>query len=227
MARMHAILFDIDGTLINTRGAGRAALSAALESVFGRGDEHQVEMSGRTDRSIVRELFLAHGVEDNQDNWEKVKAEYVRFLPECIAARPGFVIPGVTDLLTRLSQRDDLLLGLLTGNTQPGAEIKLTHFGIWDHFQFGAYGEQHLDRDSVAVDALEQVRARADIPPERIIVIGDTPHDIQCARHVGAKAVAVLTGWHPREELEPAEPDELFEDLSNADDVLTRLGIAT
>lgn len=222
---MHAILFDIDGTLINTRGAGRAALSQALEAVFGRGDEHQVEMSGRTDRSIVRELFLAQGVEDNLHNWEQLKAHYVECLPASIAARDGFVIPGITELLSHLSQREDLLLGLLTGNSQPGAEIKLTHFGIWEHFEFGAYGEKHHDRDSVAVDAVEQIRSQADIPAERIIVIGDTPHDIQCARHIGAKAVAVLTGWHTREELEATEPDELFEDLSELDEVLSRLGI--
>ena len=222
---MHAILFDIDGTLINTRGAGRAALSAAMESVFGRPDEHRVEMSGRTDRSIIRELFRAHGVADNQQHWEQLQAHYIEHLPGQIAARDGFVLPGVHDLLPQLSTRDDLVLGLLTGNSPAGARIKLSHFGIWEHFEFGAYGEQHHDRDSVAAEAVELLRARANVPSERSIVIGDTPHDIQCARHIGAQAIAVLTGWHTRAELEAAQPDELFEDLSDTGDVFARLGI--
>jgi phosphoglycolate phosphatase len=109
-------------------------------------------------------------------------------------------------------------VGLLTGNTPEGARLKLEHFGIAHHFPFGGYGEHHPERDGVARDALAAAQAHVQrtIPTERVWVIGDTPLDIRCARHIGAKAVAVATGQHPREELAAETPDLLLDDLGQA-----------
>ena len=220
---MHAILFDIDGTLINTRGAGDAALNSAVADALGCAGQHRVEMSGRTDRAIVRDLFEAHGVENTDANWRKLSEHYLARLPAFLAEKDGFVLPGIPELLKSLTPREDVFMGLLTGNTTRGAELKLSHFGLWEHFSFGGYGDWHHDRDSVAVDAVNRLREVADIPPERITVIGDTPHDITCARHVGANAIAVLTGWHTREELAASDPDHLLDDLRDTEVVLSRL----
>ena len=219
---MKAILFDIDGTLITTRGAGRAALLKALEAAFGCSDHGEISMSGRTDRAIARELFRVNGLEDSDSNWQTLKEHYLERLPGTVASCEGAVLPGIHGLLEEISQRAEILVGLLTGNSQQGAQIKLEHFDIWQHFSFGGYGEFHLERNDVAVDALAEVHQRADIPPEDVVVIGDTPRDVQCARHIGAKAIAVLTGWNSREELEASQPDELFEDLTDTNDVLRK-----
>jgi len=221
---MHAILFDIDGTLINSRGAGRAALAAAFASAFAREDPVEIEMSGRTDRSIARDWFRAHRLEDSDENWRKLSAAYLEHLPRTLVERQGHVLPGIPELLKLLGERENLLLGLLTGNTPEGARLKLAHFGIWEHFPFGAYGDVHLQRNAVAVDAVAHLRRHGEISPEDIVVIGDTPQDVRCARHIGAQAVAVLTGWHTRGELESAAPDVLLEDLTDAAALLRRLG---
>lgn len=223
---MHAILFDIDGTLINTRGAGSAALHSAMVDAFGCDQQHRVEMSGRTDRAIVRDLFQAHNVEDTDANWQTLSEHYLTHLPVTLAQKDGFVIRGIPELLDVLTPRDDIFMGLLTGNTTRGAELKLSHFGLWEHFSFGGYGDWHHDRDSVAVDAVARLRDIADIPADRITVIGDTPHDITCARHIGAKAVAVLTGWHTREELAATNPDHLLDNLADTDAVLSLLELS-
>ena len=220
---MHAILFDIDGTLVNTRGAGRAAIDAALQHHFGKRDEQQVEMSGRTDRAIARELFLAQGIEDSDENWQRLANGYFEHLPATLADRQGHILPGITALLETLSQRSDLIIGLLTGNSPQGAQIKLAHFDLWEYFEFGGFGDTHLAREAVAVDALRHVQRRADIAGDRVLVVGDTPLDIRCARHIGAKAIAVLTGWHTREELEAERPDVLLEDLEDQAALLTQL----
>jgi phosphoglycolate phosphatase-like HAD superfamily hydrolase len=217
---MHICLFDIDGTLISTGGAGRAALEAALASEFGIA--YRIEpmlLSGRTDRAIVRDLFLFHGIEDHPTQREKLILGYLGHLPTHLARLSGRLLPGIGNLLQKLSQRSDVILGLLTGNTQRGAQIKLGHFGIADYFSCGGYGDLCLDRDDVARAAVAAVREhhpghRSD---DRLWVIGDTPLDIRCARGISACAVAVATGWHSREELAGHQPDLLFDDLDRAE----------
>jgi phosphoglycolate phosphatase len=129
-------------------------------------------------------------------------------------------------LLRQLHGRRDVALGLLTGNIRAGARIKLGHFGLFDYFAFGGFGDHHLDRDDVAREALAEVKARFDgtVAPERIWVVGDTPLDIRCARAIGARAVAVTTGWHSRAELEPHGPDLLLDDLSDPTPLLRLCG---
>jgi phosphoglycolate phosphatase-like HAD superfamily hydrolase len=215
---MHICLFDIDGTLIASGGAGKAAMEAALASEFGL--PHLIEkmsLSGRTDRAILSEIFQLHGIDDTPANWERMTRGYLRHLPACLARSAGRVLPGIAALLERLSAGDGFGVGLLTGNTREGARVKLGHYGIDHHFRFGGYGDRHLDRDDVAREALAEARGLFGevVRPERVWVIGDTPLDIRCARSIGAKVAAVATGWHSSEELAAHEPDLLFSDLSD------------
>jgi phosphoglycolate phosphatase-like HAD superfamily hydrolase len=218
ITNMHVCLFDIDGTLISSGGAGKAALEAALAAEFGIARViDKISLSGRTDRAITRDLFRLHIIEDTPENWQRLVGAYLRHLPECLASRGGFVLPGIADLLAQLQERDDVALGLLTGNVRAGARAKLGYFGLYDYFPFGGFGDHHFDRDDVAREALGEVRRRFNgaVRPENIWVIGDTPLDVQCARAVGARAVAVATGWHLRAELAEHRPDLLLDDLSD------------
>lgn len=213
---MQVFLFDIDGTLLSSGGAGKAALEEGLADAFGiRGTMARLKLSGRTDRAIVSDLLELSGLPNTVENRHRLLEAYLRRLPECLARLPGQVLPGVHDLISRLRQRDRTLVGLLTGNTRAGARLKLGHFGLADHFAFGGFGDDHLHRDDVAREALSALRTHhSHIVPDTIWVIGDTPHDITCARAIQARAVAVTTGWHSREELAACNPDLLLDDLT-------------
>jgi phosphoglycolate phosphatase-like HAD superfamily hydrolase len=224
---MHVCLFDIDGTLIASGGAGKAALEAALASEFGITRLiDKLQLSGRTDRAITCDLLRLHALDETPANWQRLIAAYLRHLPHCLATSKGWVLPGIAALLETLARRDDVLLGLLTGNIRAGAKVKLGHFGLYDYFAFGGYGDEHLDRDDVAREALAEVRRQLNgsAAPERIWVVGDTPLDIACARAIGARAVAVATGWHTTAELAAHQPDLLLTDLSDPMALLERWG---
>jgi phosphoglycolate phosphatase-like HAD superfamily hydrolase len=134
------------------------------------------------------------------------------------------VLPGIEAFLNTLAGRDDVAVGLLTGNLRAGARLKLGHYGLFDHFAFGGFGDHHWERDDVAREALAAVQAHLNgrARTERIWVIGDTPLDVQCARAIGANVAAVATGWHSREELAAAKPDLLLTDLSDPAPLLER-----
>lgn len=222
-------LFDIDGTLLSTGGAGRAAFEAALVEEFTLGAlRGKVNMSGRTDRSIAGDLFRAHDLEDSAENWQRLRTAYLSRLPASLAERPGRILPGVAELLAALEQQPHVRLGLLTGNLAEGARRKLGHFDLFDRFAFGAFGDVHLDRDSVAREAFEIVRRQVhdEHPADRVWVIGDTPLDVQCARAIGARAIAVATGVHPLEELAACKPDHATADLSNLGPLLNLFAAA-
>lgn len=219
---MHICLFDIDGTLIASGGAGKAALEAALAEEFGiTRIIDKLELSGRTDRAIIVDLFRLHVIDDTPENHERLRDAYLRHLPRYLHA--GRVLPGIADLLCHLDERTDVVLGLLTGNVRAGAKVKLGYFGLFDYFAFGGFGDHHLDRDDVARDALTEVHRRfnGSIQPDNIWVIGDTPLDIRCARSIGARAVAVATGWHSLTELAEHRPDLLLTDLADPVPLLT------
>jgi phosphoglycolate phosphatase len=218
---MHICLFDIDGTLIASGGAGKAALEAALAEEFGITQLiDKLELSGRTDRAIIADLFRLHVIEDTPENHDRLRDAYLRHLPRYLPA--GRVLPGIAELLAHLAERRDVALGLLTGNVRAGAKVKLGFFGLYDYFAFGGFGDHHLDRDDVARDALTEARRQfnGSIQPERIWVVGDTPLDIRCARSIGARAVAVATGWHSLTELAAHRPDLLLADLSDPSPLL-------
>lgn len=223
---MHICLFDIDGTLLNTGGAGQAAMEAALRELFDPDKPVMgIPAAGRTDYAITSDLFAYYGIVPTPELWQQFVTTYLRLLPESLKKTTGTVLPGVPELLEILSGRDDLMLGLLTGNFRDGAWLKLQHYGLHRHFQFGGFGDHHLHRDDVAREALQEVRRlypeATDL--ERIWVIGDTPSDIRCGRAIGAKVIAVATGIFPFEQLEAEEPDHLFRDLSDPEPVLELL----
>ena len=251
---MHVCFFDIDGTLLNTGGAGQAAMELALAAEFqfeggkrkaeggkpGNGDRQVSQLSGsrpstldsrllyagRTDRAIVTDLFKFFGVEPDEERWLRFLSAYLRHLPDNLRNRTGMLLPGIVRLLDELHRRDDVLLGLLTGNVREGARLKLAHFNIHGYFAFGGYGDEHHHRDDVAGAALREAERfhGGTFAADRVWVIGDTPADVQCARAIGANAVAVATGTYDRSELQVAAPDHLFDDFLDPTGLLALLG---
>lgn len=222
---MITCLFDIDGTLLASGGAGKAAVEAALCEDFGVELRVQVPYSGRTDRAIIRDLFHHHGIRETAESLQKLRTGYLRRLPESLRHHHGRVLPGIVALLQHLKQCPGVALGLLTGNVRAGAQAKLGHFGLYDYFTFGGFGDEHFERDEVAREALRAVHqcVGTHCRPEQIWVIGDTPLDVQCARAIGARAVAVATGFHPYEELAACRPDLLLHDLGDPQPLLRLL----
>jgi phosphoglycolate phosphatase len=214
---MIACLFDIDGTLLASGGAGKAALELAFTEIFGVALRAQIPYSGRTDRAISRDLLRAHDIDDSLENWQRLLAGYLARLPDSLNRHNGRVLPGILAVLAALQERADVAIGLLTGNVRAGARVKLGHFGLCEHFAFGGFGDHHFDRDDVAREALAAVQAHlgAHASPERIWVIGDTPLDVRCARAIGANVVAVATGIHTLEQLQAAQPDLALGDFTD------------
>lgn len=216
---VRVILFDIDGTLLHTGGAGIKAFARAFSSEFGvhQGTE-KIKFAGRTDKSLVREFFLRAGIEPSDKNFERFFEAYVFWLRKIIAECEGGACRGVLEFHRQLESHQSLpIIGLLTGNIKRGAEIKLGHYGLWDKFKFGGFADDHEERDKIAAAAMERARKLAgdDLRPEEVVVVGDTPLDIRCARAIGARALAVATGGASLEELAAHKPDWLVKDLSS------------
>ncbi len=215
---MHVLLFDIDGTLIHTRGSGTIALRQGFLEAFGCEAPTKIDLCGRTDRAIASELLQACGVPDTLTNWHRFHQAYLRHLAVQLPLGVGQVLPGVEAVLHDVSSDADIAIGILTGNTPEGAGIKLGHFGLAHHFHFGGYGHEHEDRRVVAEAALAAARQRLNgrLHLDRVWVIGDTPRDIVCARHIGARSVAVATGFFDRDDLAAQRPDVLLDDFLQA-----------
>lgn len=211
-------MFDIDGTLLASGGAGKAALEEAfLEQFKLHKIEHHVPYSGRTDGSIAKELMDRHDVPSTQENIERLQRDYLSRLPSALIRNKGRVLPGVQELIHTLKSDPKCRLGLLTGNIRAGAEVKLGHFQLYQHFTFGGFGDLLWDRDDVARQAVTHFRQQhpETFTPEQIWVLGDTPLDIRCARAIGAKVLAVATGQHSVSELASYQPDLVLQDLSD------------
>jgi phosphoglycolate phosphatase-like HAD superfamily hydrolase len=220
------LLFDIDGTLLTSGGAGERALRLGFRDRFGIDDDlSSVEIAGRTDSGIVREMLAAHRLPATPENIAAFLDGYLHHLAEEIPRTPGRLLPGILPLLDALQPRADIVLALLTGNLARGAEIKLRHYGVWHYFEFGAFADDHHDRNQLGPFAQARARAQRGIefPPERIFVLGDTPHDIACARAIGAKAIAIATGKFSQADLAAHAPDFLFDDLADSDAVLAAI----
>ena len=219
-------LFDIDGTLLTSGGAGERALRLGFRDRFGIDDDlSSIEIAGRTDSGIVREMLAAHRLPATPENIAAFLDGYLHHLAQEIPRTPGRLLPGILPLLDALQPRADIVLALLTGNLARGAEIKLRHYGVWHYFEFGAFADDHHDRNQLGPFAQARARAQRGIefPPERIFVLGDTPHDIACARAIGAKAIAIATGRFSQADLAAQTPDFLFEDLGDLDAVLAAI----
>ena len=215
------VLFDIDGTLVLTGGAGLRAMNRALEAVFGHADGLDgIPVAGRTDWAILSDAVRKLGRSLDGALLADLEHRYVTNLADEIR-HPGSgrkeVLPGVRELLVELERRDDVFLGLVTGNFETGAQVKLGYFDLWRYFTCGAFGGDAADRNALVPFALERARACGlpDISDEDILVVGDTPHDITCAHAAGAVAVGVATGSSPLNELQAAGAQHVFEDLSN------------
>ena len=211
-------LFDIDGTLVDTGGAGMQALREASEACFGDPGP-ALDLAGSTDLGIVHGLFAHFGAEPEEDRIELFFSAYLARL-EWNLGRPPFcgrVLPGVVALLDKLEQTPGVTIGLLTGNIAAGATAKMRHFGLDRYFPFGAYGCDHADRNLLGAVALRRAseHARRTFEPAETLVIGDTPKDISCARAIGAKSLAVATGRFGTHELESCGADITVETLEH------------
>jgi phosphoglycolate phosphatase-like HAD superfamily hydrolase len=212
---MKTFLFDIDGTLLRTGGAGLHAMQRAMAELFEISALAKVEVRGRTDRGILRDLFTAHQIADSTENWDAFQQAYLRHLPQSLRALPGYLLPGVEATLAAIRDANLGAVGLLTGNVKRAAEIKLSHFAVNHHFAFGGFGDHSSCRNDVAQQALDSAKnyLNAHFEADQVWVIGDTPLDISCGRAIEARTVGVLTGGYDRATLTAAAPDILLEDL--------------
>ncbi len=215
------VLFDIDGTLVLTGGAGVRAMTRACDEIVGSSNAlHGVAVAGRTDWIILSEALERMGRDLDAQLFAALRDRYVTHLREEIQV-PGHgvkaVMPGIQALLDDLQARDGVHLGLLTGNFEAGARIKLEYFDLWRYFQCGAFGDDAADRNALVPFAVSRARECGvpDLAPHDILVVGDTPHDIACARAVGATPVAVATGMFTTEQLRDSGADIVFRDLSD------------
>lgn len=212
------VLFDIDGTLIHTSGAGVKAFARTFATEFHvpNGVEG-MKFAGRTDTGLVREFFGRHGIPATPENFSRFFTAFVHWLDHILAQSQCAECPGIREWLHDLrTLPQSPLLGLLTGNIRLGAEIKLRHFNLWQEFEIGGFADDHEDRDQIAHAARRRGAHRlgGDVRGEEILVIGDTPLDIRCARAIGAKVLAVATGGATLEELKSHEPDWVVENLT-------------
>src|SRR5258706_7813288 len=207
---MYLILFDIDGTLVLTGRAGWRAMNRACADEVGHDNAMDgVEFAGRTDWSILKDVMGKPRKPMDRPLLDRLSRRYVAHLSEEIQL-PGKgvkdVMPGIRVLLDALQRRDDVAMGLLTGNFIEGARVKLEYFDLWKYFPCGAFGGDSADRNDLVPVALRRAREAGipDVERSRVIVVGDTPNDVECARIVGATPVAVATGSYSVEQLREA-----------------------
>jgi phosphoglycolate phosphatase len=224
------VLFDIDGTMLLANGAGRRSVHQAMHDVFGVAVAPHHPFDGKTDPQIVQELGQLAGVATDvlHARMDEALSRYFECLHADITGTPETVaiLPGVYELLDALEERDDVVLGLLTGNIETGAALKLRAVDIDpDRFVVGAYGSDAPVRP--ALPAIAQARAAAHlqrpIDGAQIVIIGDTPHDLTCGRGIGAKAIGVETGRYRAADLMPYDPLAVFADLRDTTAVVTAI----
>ena len=227
METKRLLLFDIDGTLVNTGGAGVESLKITVHNRFGTTDNlHDIEIAGKTDRAIIHDILRKYQVDAKEENIASFAQEYVDRLPLSLSRSRGRILPGIQQLLERLKSQPCIVLALLTGNLQEGARLKLQHYGLWDFFEFGAFADDHHDRNELGAFARERAQKKHghDFDAADVDVIGDTNHDIACGKAFGARTIAVATGSWSRERLQTCAPDFLFDDLADTDEVINKLG---
>jgi len=226
---MYAVLFDIDGTLLQSGEAGHVAFAETFSEIFQLTEIPQgISFAGRSDRAIAQEIMQRSGIEPSLANWQKFNAEYRLRLENVLAACEGEVLPGVAELLDTLQADEHAVVGLLTGNTDFGAQAKISAYGLAGRFSFGGYGDERTDRDDIAADALQAAKhwvARTGSGDSLCgaMVIGDTPADVQCGRVIDAFVVAVATGGSSLGELVQCEPDLLLADLTDVEELLAEV----
>jgi len=224
---MRLLLFDIDGTLLTVDGAGASAITQALSDQFGRPiSVDGVSFSGRTDPSILRDVLAQNGIEPSEERIRAALDAYTAAAQDTIRPEHVRPLPGVEDLLSLLSARDDMHLALVTGNVEAVAYHKLQTAGLGDYFSVGAFGSDSAERSDLPPLARRRATDRTgqSFVPDAVFVVGDTPHDIQCARASGFRSMAVSTGTPDRRTLHRHDPDLLLKNLSDPKPLLDILG---
>lgn len=226
----HLVLFDIDGTILHSGGAGRDAMEYALATVFGTAGDSAMRYDGKTDKQIVRESMRAAGISEAEidAHMEQVVSLYVATLPSRLGdpERHVGMYPGVAELIDAVHARHDSVLGLLTGNVESGARLKLGAVGLdFDQFRINAFGSDHEIRGELPAIAHRRMQDAFGITlgGRDVVVIGDTPADISCGRELGARAIAVATGSYSVDDLKAHDPYAVFSDLSDTDAVLAAI----
>jgi phosphoglycolate phosphatase-like HAD superfamily hydrolase len=215
---MKFILFDIDGTLIDSGGAGVKALNRAFEELFSIPDAFRsISMAGKTDLQILTEGLKLHNVSNSNGIVPEFFESYITHLRKTINSAEGHVKAGIREALVELEKSDEFVLGLLTGNIERGAMIKLEAFGLDRYFEIGAYGNDDADRNRLLPIVREKLRnsRSLNVDYRDCIVIGDTPRDVECAKPYGAYSIAVATGPYTYSSLEAAGADAVFCDFSD------------
>ena len=227
---MRIVLFDIDGTILRSGGVGRIAMERALTNIFGSPGSRDYHYDGKTDKQIVRESMRLEGLTDEEIDarMPELLDHYLTGLHAELASpeRTVHVFPGVREILDELEKQENVVLGLLTGNIEPGARAKLGAAGIdIGRFRVNAFGSDHEHRPELP--AVAQRRAvdllGREIQGDRLIVIGDTPADIRCGESIGARAIGVATGRYSVEELASHGAYAVFETLADTEAVLERI----
>lgn len=218
------LLFDIDHTLLYSGGAGVLAMDLAFRDLFGPENGFaKIEFSGRTDTAIFRDALRLHDIDGDFSTYlERFKEAYFHYLERTLPTTQGSLMPGIASLLEDLSGRDEVQLGLATGNFRRGAELKLGHYRILHHFRDGGFGDDSEDRAQIVRLALQRLAGSPEAT-QQVVVIGDTPHDIASAKANGAIAVGVATGKYGPEDLRRSGADVVFPDLSDTEAAIAAL----
>jgi len=224
---MRLLLFDIDGTLLRVNGRGRQAVTDAFSSITDRPiSTDGVPFAGRTDPAIIEAVLAHNDVAPTEARVQQILASYVETMQSALTPGDVEILPGVRSLVAHLRDTPHMHLGLVTGNVEPIAYKKLRVHGLAEHFPVGAFGNDHAERNRLPALATRRAADHAEQafrPDEHTVIIGDTPHDIECARATGARVVAVCTGRHGRDELSAHDPDLLLDTLPAPDTFLERI----
>jgi phosphoglycolate phosphatase len=226
--RHQLILFDIDGTLIHTGGAGGRAMSRAFaDTCRVQNGFEGIPLPGRTDATILAEAFAKYGLTSDPALIDRFQSTYCTFLADELGRMPATarVLPGVEVLLARLRERPFTTIALLTGNYSAAARLKLAHFGLWAYFASGAFGDDAANREGLVAVAVARARALGmpAVANRDVVVVGDTPLDVACGRANGARTIAVATGGTPAGQLAQSGADLVLDDLGDPEPVLAFL----
>jgi phosphoglycolate phosphatase-like HAD superfamily hydrolase len=215
------LLFDIDGTLIDSGGAGGGALLRAAREHFSRPELQPVPLHGRTDRGIMSEMLENAGITADQDNLRQLSERYFGILPSELKVRGGCILPGVIELLEQLVSDPRFHLGIVTGNMPESARIKLEHFQLWHYFKFGVYGHEAARRRDLSEPAWNSIRQHADhLLPESVVIIGDTELDVDLALTMNVRCLAVCTGGCDADLLQSAGAHRVEPNLADTEQIL-------
>ncbi|MCE0497786.1 MAG: haloacid dehalogenase-like hydrolase [Methylacidiphilales bacterium] len=221
------LLWDIDGTLVYMDRAGERSLLVAIRDLYQRdlGAHLPVDLKGRTDTSIARDLLVWLGVPVTPEEEARLRSAYLELLSTTLSMVRPLIHPGIRKALDAVHAHPEIHQALLTGNLREGARLKLTYLDLWRYFEFGAFADDSHIRDELGPFALRRAKEKLgiDFPPERVFIIGDTPHDVACGKAIGAKTIAVATGAFSVEELVALNPTHVFKDLSDTQALLNAI----